>query len=163
MVIYLSIDIRYLQSPCHCSGNNRRYFTLKSHGHCMWLHPRQTITCSCVFTSNFLIIRVRLLIIINYEWTKRKKFLSAVIYGLLRQHSNISKSFENNWKKLNNIFMNILGLTESFKTINRPDRNALWRCISQKVWKMGMRKFDTIFIQVFNLCYQSLILISTIV
>jgi len=42
----------------------------------------------------------------------------------------------------------------------RPDRNALWRLITQKVWKIETWNFNTIFIQHFNLCYQNLELIS---
>ena len=46
--------------------------------------------------------------------------------------------------------MTYLELAESFKTMNRPDRNALWWLISQKVCKIETWKFNTIFIQVFN-------------
>ena len=42
----------------------------------------------------------------------------------------------------------------------RPDRNALWRLISQKVWKIWIWKFNTISIQLSNLCYYNLELIS---
>ena len=35
-----------------------------------------------------------------YEWTKRTKFLLAVIYGLPRRHSNSFKTFLKNWKKM---------------------------------------------------------------
>ena len=64
--------------------------------------------------------------------------------------------------------MTILGPAESFKMMNRPDptrpgRNALWRLISQKVWKIGTWNFNTIFIQLSNLCYQNLELISLLV
>ena len=45
----------------------------------------------------------------------------------------------------------------------RPDRNALWRLITQKLWKIETWNFNTIFIQHSNLCYQNLILISLIV
>ena len=45
----------------------------------------------------------------------------------------------------------------------RPDSNALWRLISQKIWEIGTWNFNTIFIQVFNLCYQNLESISFIV
>ena len=61
------------------------------------------------------------------------------------------------------LFMKILGLAESFKTMNRPDHDALWRLISRKVWKIETWNFDTIFIPIFNLCYQNLKSISLIV
>ena len=94
----------------------------------------------------------------HYEWAKRTKFLLAVMYGSPRRHLSISKAFKNNLKKLNRFLMTILGLAESFRTINRPeptrpDRNALWWLISQKVWKIGTWNFNTIFIQLHNLCY----------
>ena len=67
---------------------------------------------------------------VYYEWTKRTKFLLAVMYGSSRRHSN-----------------------------DEPvDRNNL----SRKVWKIGTWNFDTIFSQVFNLCYQNLWLMSLI-
>ena len=49
-----------------------------------------------------------------YEWTK---FILAVINRSSRWHSNNSKK---NRKKLNQTFMIILGLPESFQTMNRP-------------------------------------------
>ena len=45
----------------------------------------------------------------------------------------------------------------------RPDRNALWRLISLKVWKIRTWNCNTIFTQLSNLCYQILELISLIV
>ena len=48
LVIYLSIDIKYLQSQCYCSENKRRYFALKSHTQANYYR---------VFASNFLVIR----------------------------------------------------------------------------------------------------------
>ena len=66
--------------------------------------------------------------------------------------------------------MTVLGLVESSKTMNRPGQsqtrpvcNAFSRLISEKVYKMGTWNFHTIFIQVFNLCYQNLGLISLMV
>jgi len=47
--------------------------------------------------------------------------------------------------------------------MNWPDREALYRLISQKVCKIGTWNFNTIFIQVFNLCYQNLESMSFIV
>ena len=51
-------------------------------------------------------------------------------------------------------------IAESFKPTRPdptwPDHNALWWLICQKVYKIGIWNFDKIFIQVFNLCYQSL-------
>ena len=56
-----------------------------------------------------------------YKWAKRMKFLFAVKYGSPpRRHSNSSKAFLRNRKKLKQIFITILGLTQLFKTINRP-------------------------------------------
>ena len=67
------------------------------------------------------------------------------------------------------------GLAESLKTMNRPgptqpdppwpgpDRNALWRLISWKVWKIETWNFNTTFIQVFNLCYKNSGSISLII
>ena len=47
--------------------------------------------------------------------------------------------------------------------MNRPNHNAIWRLISQKVYMIETWNFDTIFNQVFNLCYQTLESISLIV
>ena len=58
---------------------------------------------------------------IDYDWPKRTKFLLTVIYGSLQQHSYSSKTFKKNRNKLKYIFITILGLAESFKTMNRPD------------------------------------------
>ena len=93
----------------------------------------------------------------NYDWTKRTKFLLAVIYGSLQRHSNGSKTFLKNRKKLKWSFMTIFEPSESFKLMNRPnlawpDFNALWRYISQKIYKIGTWNFNTIFFQVFDLC-----------
>ena len=41
-----------------------------------------------------------------------------------------------------------------------PDFNALWRFISQKIYEIGAFNFSTIFMNVFNLCYQNLKSIS---
>ena len=103
-----------------------------------------------------------------YEWVKRLKFLLAVIYGSPCRNSDSSKTFKKDRKKLKYSFMTIFGPAESFKIMNRPgptrpDRNALWRLITQKVWKIETWNFNTIFIQHSNLCYQNLILISLIV
>ena len=43
-----------------------------------------------------------------YEWARRTKFLSAVIYGSSRRLSNSSKNFKENLKKLKSFFMVIL-------------------------------------------------------
>ena len=59
--------------------------------------------------------------------------------------------------------MIILGLAESFKMMNRLDRNAIWRLITQKAWKVKIWNFNTIFIQISNLGYKNLELISLIV
>ena len=48
------------------------------------------------------------------------KFLLAVKYGLPRRQSKIYKTFQENREKLKYIFMIILGVAESFKTMNRP-------------------------------------------
>ena len=45
-------------SPCHFLENNRRYFSFKSHGPCIWLHPEQNT--SRVFPRYVLIICDRL-------------------------------------------------------------------------------------------------------
>ena len=42
--------------------------------------------------------------------------------------------------------MIILELAESFKTMNRPDHDALWRLISRKILKIGTWNFGTILI-----------------
>ena len=55
-----------------------------------------------------------------YEWAKRMKILLTVIYGSPRQHSNSSKNLKKKRKKFIYIFMTILGLAESFKTVNQP-------------------------------------------
>ena len=47
-------------------------------------------------------------------------------------------------------------LAGSFKSMNRPDRDVLWRPISGKLLKIRTYNFDTILIQVSNLFYQSL-------
>ena len=47
---------------------------------------------------------------LNYESAKRTEFLLAVIYGSPRPHSDSSKTFKVNWKKLK----------KSFMTISRP-------------------------------------------
>ena len=59
--------------------------------------------------------------------------------------------------------MTILWLAGSFKTMNRPDRNSIWRQISRKVLMKETLNHDKIFIQVFNLCYQNLGYMSSIV
>ena len=40
--------------------------------------------------------------------------------------------------------------------MTRPDRNAFWRLIYWKVYKIGTSNFNIIFNQVFNLYYQNL-------
>ena len=98
----------------------------------------------------------------SYEWAKRMKILLAVIYRSPRQHSNNSKSL-----KLIHIFMITSGLVESFKTLNWPDltrthRDAFWRFIYQKVFKIRKSNFDTILNKLSNLCYSNLVSISLI-
>ena len=69
------------------------------------------------------------------------------------------------------VFMTILGLTESFKTMNRPDPTAtlfdslfLEKYRRNKLLKsIGEIIVDTIFIQVFDLCYSNFESISLIV
>ena len=90
----------------------------------------------------------------SYEWTKRMKFLLSAIYGSPSRIQTALKPLE----KIKNVGKTILGVAESFKTMNRPglnlpDRNALWRVISWKVKKIGKYNFCTIFIKVLNLCY----------
>ena len=82
------------------------------------------------------------------------KFLLIVIYGSPPRHSNSYKTFMNN---RNNFRYKLqTGLA-------RPDRNALWRLISGKVWKLWTRYFEIIFILIFNFSYQNLESISLIV
>ena len=64
-------------------------------------------------------------VMFDFERVKRTKFLLAVIYGLARRHSIGSKTVKKNRKKTKLSSMTYLGLGESFKTMNRPDRNAL--------------------------------------
>ena len=63
----------------------------------------------------------------------RTKFLLTVIYGSTRRHLDSSKPFKKIVKKLELSFMIIFGLPESFKMMNRPNRDNLRRFISQKV------------------------------
>ena len=51
--------------------------------------------------------------------------------------------------------MIFLGIAESFKIMNRPDRDAIWRHISWKLLKIRAWNFDTILIKVLILCYQN--------
>ena len=56
--------------------------------------------------------------------------------------------------------MTILGLAKFVNMMNqpdpaRPDRDAIWRIISRKIWMRGMWNFNTIFMQVLNLSYYS--------
>ena len=66
---------------------------------------------------------MRIYVYVYHEKAKEKKFLLAVTYTLLRRHSNISTL--GHTAQLKYIFMIILGLAESFKTMNQPDRDAL--------------------------------------
>ena len=58
----------------------------------------------------------------DYEWAKRTKFLLPVLYRLPRQHSNSSKNPLKRSEKMITNFMTILGIAESYKTMNQPDR-----------------------------------------
>ena len=78
-------------------------------------------TKCCSNTFVFVYIYIYIHTITYCDWAKRTKFLLAVIYGLPRGHSNSSKTFKKNCKKLKWIFMTISGLAESFKTMNWPD------------------------------------------
>ena len=94
--------------------------------------------------------------------------LSCKLKGVTNFQIPESKTSKKFGKKLIYIFMTILGLVESFKMMNRPDptrfnRNALWRLISRKVYKIKVWNFDTIFMQVLNLYYWNLQSIFVIV
>ena len=51
--------------------------------------------------------------------------------------------------------MTILGLAESFKTMNRPDLSVTLfdGLFLEKYKRWGIEVFDIVFIQVFNVCY----------
>ena len=74
----------------------------------------------------------------NYEWAKWMKFLFlAVIWRSPPRHTNSFKTFSNICKKCKYIFMIVLWLAESFKTMirldsTRPVRDALRWLISRK-------------------------------
>ena len=90
---------------------------------------------TCVFPRSKLLKRVMVEPVHCYEWAD---FVLAVLYRSPRRHSNSSKTFSKNRKKLKYI----LRLDESFKLMNRPDptrhgptmRLALWRLIYRKVY-----------------------------
>ena len=97
-----------------------------------------------------------------------KKWLFLVKKWEIQVITSVSYKCSNSSKPFKKIGIIILGLAGSFKTLNRPDptridRNALWLLISRKVWKIGTWNFDTIFIHIFNLCYQNLESVSLIV
>ena len=85
------------------------------------------------------------------KWVKRQKLLFTSERSELRLNS--SKTFKKIGKKLKYIFIGNLRQVDSFKAMNRIDRDALWRPISRKMSKIGTWNFSTIVIQVFNLCY----------
>ena len=84
-----------------------------------------------------------------YKWATRTKFLLTIIYRSPLWHSNSSNSSKT-------IFIIILGLSESFKIMNRSDPTrpdparrdcyTIWRLISWTMLKIGMWNFGTIFI-----------------
>jgi len=108
-----------------------------------------TVYCIVASFSNIDVkkmssIRTQLKSFFYYKWAKQTKFLFAVIYGSPRRYSNSS-------------FIIILGLTESFKTMNRPDRDAHWRHISRKIsmirtWNWYYKNLELISLTVLKLC-----------
>ena len=102
---------------------------------CLFLHISQVATCNKKTRTDNINKNY-------YKWAKWTEFLLAVIYGSPRRHSLSYNTFKKNGKT-EIIFMTISRLAESFKTMNRPlparpDGSALWRLISQKVYKIGM-------------------------
>ena len=90
-----------------------------------------------------------------YEWAKRTKSLLAFIYGSPWRYSNNSKIFKIKSKKIEIIFITILGLAQSFKMMNRLDPARPWRYL-MAYFKESIKdtwNFDRTFIQVFNLFY----------
>ena len=77
-------------------------------------------------------------VLTGYEWAKPLR------------HSNSSKTFTKNRKKLKHIFMNISELVESFKSMNPPDPTVTF------FDGLFLEKFGTIFIQFSKFCFQSL-------
>ena len=50
--------------------------------------------------ENYLVVVINAIIVIDYEWVKRTKFLLAVIYGSACRHSIRSKTFKKNLKNV---------------------------------------------------------------
>ena len=65
--------------------------------------------------GHFCILQFISIIIYNYEWAKRTKFLLAIIYGSPRRYANSSKTFLKNRKEFKYIFMTYNGHKNLFQ------------------------------------------------